>query len=127
MSGALVSDGIAMGHVGMRASLPSRDLIVDSVECMAHAQRFDALVTLAGCDKSLPAMLMAAARLDLPTVFVYGGSSLPGQLDGRPVTIQDVFEGVGALSAGRISVHELDELERVACPGEGLPTVECNG
>ncbi len=114
-----VSDGIAMGHVGMRASLPSRDLIADSVECMAHAQRFDALVTLAGCDKSLPAMLMAAARLDLPTVFVYGGSSLPGQLDGRPVTIQDVFEGVGALSAGRISVHELDELERVACPGEG--------
>ncbi len=114
-----VSDGIAMGHVGMRASLPSRDLIADSVECMAHAQRFDALVTLAGCDKSLPAMLMAAARLDLPTVFVYGGSSLPGQHRGRPVTIQDVFEGVGALSAGRMSADELDELERAACPGEG--------
>ncbi len=114
-----VSDGIAMGHVGMRASLPSRDLIADSVECMAHAQRFDALVTLAGCDKSLPAMLMAAARLDLPSVFVYGGSSLPGQHRGRPVTIQDVFEGVGALSAGRMSADELDELERAACPGEG--------
>ena len=114
-----VSDGIAMGHVGMRASLPSRDLIADSVECMAHAQRFDALVTLAGCDKSLPAMLMAAARLDLPTVFVYGGSSLPGEHRGRPVTIQDVFEGVGALSTGRMSADELDALERVACPGEG--------
>lgn len=114
-----VSDGIAMGHAGMRASLPSRDLIADSVECMAHAQRFDALVTLAGCDKSLPAMLMAAARLDLPTVFVYGGSSLPGQHRGRPVTIQDVFEGVGALSAGRVSADELEELERAACPGEG--------
>lgn len=114
-----VSDGIAMGHSGMRASLPSRDLIADSVECMAQAQRFDAFVTLAGCDKSLPAMLMAAARLDLPTVFVYGGSSLPGKHRGRRVTIQDVFEGVGALSAGRMSVEELDELERVACPGEG--------
>lgn len=114
-----VSDGIAMGHVGMRASLPSRDLIADSVECMAHAQRFDALVTLAGCDKSLPAMLMAAARLDLPSVFVYGGSSLPGQYRGRPITIQDVFEGVGAVSTGRMSAEELEQMERVACPGEG--------
>ncbi|MHB1782713.1 MAG: dihydroxy-acid dehydratase [Acidimicrobiales bacterium] len=114
-----VSDGIAMGHVGMRASLPSRDLIADSVECMAQAERFDALVTVAGCDKSLPAMLMAAARLDLPSVFVYGGSSLPGYYRGRPITIQDVFEGVGALSAGRMSADELDELERVACPSEG--------
>jgi len=114
-----VSDGIAMGHVGMRASLPSRDLIADSVECMAQAERFDALVTLAGCDKSLPAMLMAAARLDIPSVFVYGGSSLPGYYRGRPVTVQDVFEGVGALSAGRMSADELEEMERVACPGEG--------
>ena len=89
-----VSDGIAMGHAGMRASLPSRDLIADSVECMAHAERFDALVTIAGCDKSLPAMLMAAARLDIPTVFVYGGTSMPGSYRGRPVTVQDVFEGV---------------------------------
>ncbi|MHB8290732.1 MAG: dihydroxy-acid dehydratase [Acidimicrobiales bacterium] len=114
-----VSDGIAMGHAGMRASLPSRDLIADSVECMVHAERFDGLVTLAGCDKSLPAMLMAAARLDLPAVFVYGGSSLPGEYRGRAVTIQDVFEGVGAVSAGRMSPQELDDLERVACPGEG--------
>ncbi len=114
-----VSDGIAMGHAGMRASLPSRDLIADSVECMAHAERFDALVTIAGCDKSLPAMLMAAARLDIPSVFVYGGSSLAGQHRGRPVTVQDVFEGVGAVSTGRMTAGELAEMERVACPGEG--------
>ncbi|MDA8385890.1 MAG: dihydroxy-acid dehydratase [Actinomycetota bacterium] len=114
-----VSDGIAMGHSGMRASLPSRDLIADSVECMAVAERFDALVTIAGCDKSLPAMLMAAARLDIPTVFVYGGSSMPGLHRGRPVTVQDVFEGVGAVSAGHMSVEVLEEIERVACPGEG--------
>ena len=114
-----VSDGIAMGHAGMRASLPSRDLIADSVECMAVAERFDALVTIAGCDKSLPAMLMAAARLDIPTVFVYGGTSMPGSYRGRPVTVQDVFEGVGAVSAGRMSVEVLEEIERVACPGEG--------
>ena len=114
-----VSDGIAMGHAGMRASLPSRDLIADSVECMAHAERFDALVTIAGCDKSLPAMLMAVARLDTPAVFVYGGSSLPGQHRGRPITVQDVFEGVGAVGTGRMSVGELVEMERVACPGEG--------
>lgn len=114
-----VSDGIAMGHAGMRASLPSRDLIADSVECMAEAERFDALVTIAGCDKSLPAMLMAAARLDIPSVFVYGGSSVAGVHDGQAITVQDVFEGVGALSAGRISAAELDRLERSACPGEG--------
>jgi len=114
-----VSDGIAMGHSGMRASLPSRDLIADSVECMAHAERFDGLVTLAGCDKSLPAMLMAAARLNIPTVFVYGGSMLPGRHRDRDVTIQDVFEGVGAVSAGTMSAEELTSLERVACPGEG--------
>ncbi len=114
-----VSDGIAMGHSGMRASLPSRDLIADSVECMAHAERFDGLVTLAGCDKSLPAMLMAAARLNIPTVFVYGGSMLPGRYRDRDVTIQDVFEGVGAVSAGTMSEEELTSLERVACPGEG--------
>ncbi len=114
-----MSDGIAMGHSGMRASLPSRDLIADSVECMAHAERFDGLVTLAGCDKSLPAMLMAAARLNVPTVFVYGGSMLPGRHRGRDVTIQDVFEGVGAVSAGTMSEEELASLERVACPGEG--------
>lgn len=114
-----VSDGIAMGHEGMRMSLPSRDLIADSVECMALAQRFDGLVTLAGCDKSLPAMLMAVARLDVPSVFVYGGSSRPGRFEGRDVTVQDVFEGVGAVSSGSLSVSQLNLLERVACPGVG--------
>ena len=114
-----VSDGISMGQQGMRASLPSRDLIADSVECMALAQRFDGLVTLAGCDKSLPAMLMAAARLNVPPVFVYGGSSLPGRFQGRDVTIQDVFEAVGAVDAGRLDEQDLAELERAACPGVG--------
>jgi len=114
-----VSDGIAMGHEGMRASLPSRDLIADSVECMAHAERFDAMVTIAGCDKSLPAMLMAAARLDLPTVFVYGGSMVPGHHGGHDVTIQDVFEAVGAVSSGTMTSEELEALERAACPGPG--------
>jgi dihydroxy-acid dehydratase len=114
-----VSDGIAMGHEGMRASLPSRDLIADSVECMAHAERFDAMVTIAGCDKSLPAMLMAAARLDLPTECVYGGSMVPGGHAGHDVTIQDVFEGVGAVSSGTMSPEELHALEKAACPGPG--------
>ncbi len=114
-----VSDGIAMGHEGMRASLPSRDLIADSVECMAHAERFDAMVTIAGCDKSLPAMLMAAARLDLPTVFLYGGSMVPGHHRGHDVTIQDVFEGVGAVSSGTMDPEELAALEAAACPGPG--------
>ncbi|MGH2740642.1 MAG: dihydroxy-acid dehydratase [Actinomycetota bacterium] len=114
-----VSDGIAMGHEGMRASLVSRELIADSVELVAHAERFDALVTIAGCDKSLPGMVMAAARLNLPTVFVYGGTILPGKYRGRDVTIQDVFEAVGAAEAGRMTVEELRELEKVACPGAG--------
>lgn len=114
-----VSDGIAMGHEGMRASLVSRDLIADSVELTAHAERFDALVTIAGCDKSLPGMVMAAARTDLPTVFVYGGTILPGRYRGRDVTIQDVFEAVGAAEAGGMTEAELLELERSACPGAG--------
>lgn len=114
-----ISDGIAMGHDGMRASLPSRDLIADSVECVVHAERLDALVTIAGCDKSLPAMLMAAARLNVASVFLYGGSSRPGRHGGRDVTIQDVFEAVGAHAAGRITDAELDALERSACPGAG--------
>ncbi|HLZ36521.1 MAG TPA: dihydroxy-acid dehydratase [Mycobacteriales bacterium] len=114
-----VSDGISMGHEGMRASLVSREVIADSVECVMHAERFDALVALAGCDKSLPGMIMAAARLDLPAVFLYGGSILPGHLGDRDVTIQDVFEGVGACALGRITRDDLDALERVACPGEG--------
>ncbi len=115
-----VSDGISMGHEGMRASLVSREVIADSVELVAHAERLDGLVLLAGCDKSLPGMLMAAARLDLPSVFLYGGSILPGQLaDGTTVTIGDVFEAVGACARGLITRDRLDEIERAACPGEG--------
>ena len=114
-----VSDGISMGHEGMRASLVSREIIADSVECVMHAERLDGSVTLAGCDKSLPGMLMAAARLDLANVFVYNGSILPGNLNGKDLTIQDVFEGVGACALGKITESELDEIERAACPGEG--------
>jgi len=114
-----VSDGIAMGHEGMRASLVSREIIADSVECGMHAERFDGAVLLAGCDKSEPGMLMAAARLDLAAVFLYAGSTLPGRLDDRDLTIVDVFEGVGACALGRISREELDAIERAACPGEG--------
>jgi dihydroxy-acid dehydratase len=114
-----VSDGISMGHEGMRASLVSREVIADSVELVMHAERFDALVAIAGCDKSLPGMLMAAARLDLPAVFLYGGSSLPGHYAGRDISIVDVFEGIGAESEGRISIEELLEIERAACPGAG--------
>ncbi len=114
-----VSDGISMGHEGMRASLVSREVIADSVELMVHAERFDALVTIAGCDKSLPGMLMAAARSNLPAVFLYGGSSLPGRYRGRDISIVDVFEGIGAESQGRISAEDLDEIERNACPGAG--------
>ncbi|MHB1487101.1 MAG: dihydroxy-acid dehydratase [Acidimicrobiales bacterium] len=114
-----ISDGIAMGRVGMRSSLPSRDLIADSVECVMHAEQLDAMVTIAGCDKSLPAMLMAAARLNLAAVFLYGGTSRPGRHLGRDVTIQDVFEAVGARAAGRIDDAELEALERSACPGPG--------
>ena len=114
-----VSDGIAMGHDGMRSSLPSRDLIADSVECVMLAERLDAMVTIAGCDKSLPAMLMAAARLNNAAVFLYGGTSLPGCHLGRDITIQDVFEAVGSHAAGRIDDAELDALERSACPGAG--------
>ena len=114
-----VSDGISMGHEGMRASLVSREVIADSVELVMHAERFDALVAIAGCDKSLPGMLMAAARLDLPSVFLYGGSSLPGHYAGRDISIVDVFEGIGAESEGRISIEDLLEIERAACPGAG--------
>src|SRR5690554_6071885 len=98
-----VSDGISMGHEGMRASLVSREVIADSVELVMHAERFDGMVAVAGCDKSLPGMLMAAARLNLPAVFLYGGSSLPRRYRGRDISIVDVFEGIGALSEGRIS------------------------
>src|SRR6476469_3401331 len=98
-----VSDAISMGHEGMRASLVSREVIADSVELMMHAERFDGMVTIAGCDKSLPGMLMACARLNLPSVFLYGGTILPGHWQGRDVTIQDMFEAVGAASQGTMS------------------------
>lgn len=114
-----VSDAISMGHEGMRGSLVSREIIADSVECVMHAERLDALVTFAGCDKSLPGMLMASARLNVPSVFLYGGSILPGNLNGRALDIVDVFEGVGACAAGTITAAELCEIERVACPTEG--------
>lgn len=120
-----VSDGISMGHEGMRASLVSRELIADSVECMMHAERFDGMVTFAGCDKSLPGMLMAAARLDLPAVFVYGGSILPGHIPGRSeqpgdaLDIVSVFEAVGANAAGTLTDAELKLIEANACPTVG--------
>jgi len=114
-----VSDGISMGHEGMRASLVSREIITDSVECVMHAERMDGFVGLAGCDKSIPAMLMAAARLDLPSVFVYNGSIMPGQYNGTALDITSVFEAVGACATGKITEAELGEIERRACPGEG--------
>ncbi|MGA0107723.1 MAG: dihydroxy-acid dehydratase [Candidatus Nanopelagicales bacterium] len=114
-----VSDGISMGHEGMRASLVSREIIADSVEAVMHAERLDGSVTLAGCDKSLPGMLMAAARLDLASVFVYNGTIMPGRLNEQDLTLQDVFEAVGACALGKISEKELADIERNACPGEG--------
>jgi dihydroxy-acid dehydratase len=118
-----VSDGISMGHEGMRASLVSREVIADSIETMMHAERFDALLTFAGCDKSLPGMLMAAARLNLPAVFLYGGSILPGKIPGRPddqaLDIVSVFEAVGAHATGSLSDEELSLIEHHACPTAG--------
>ncbi len=114
-----VSDGISMGHEGMRASLVSREVITDSVETVMHGERLDGFVGLAGCDKSIPAMLMAAARLDLASVFVYNGSIMPGNHNGVALDITSVFEAVGACALGRITPEELGEIERKACPGEG--------
>src|SRR3954463_14378696 len=115
-----VSDGISMGHEGMRASLVSREVIADSVETVMHAERLDALVTFAGCDKSLPGMLMAAARLNLPSVFLYGGSILPGRgPKGEALDVVSVFEAVGARAAGGLTDEELSLIERNACPTEG--------
>jgi len=114
-----VSDGISMGHEGMRASLVSREVIADSVETMMHAERFDALVTFAGCDKSLPGMLMAAARVNLPSIFLYGGSILPGRLGDRALDVVSVFEAVGANAVGALSDEELSLIEHNACPTEG--------
>ena len=114
-----ISDGISMGTEGMKASLISREVIADSIELVAFGQRFDGLVTLAGCDKNLPGTLMAATRLNIPTVFIYGGTILPGVFHQRDVNIQDVFEAVGAHSKGTLPLEELTELESLACPGEG--------
>lgn len=114
-----VSDGISMGHEGMHFSLVSREVIADSVETVMQAERLDGMVTFAGCDKSLPGMLMAAARIDVASVFVYAGSTLPGQVDGNDVTIIDAFEAVGACARGLITKDRVDEIERAICPGEG--------
>ncbi len=114
-----VSDGISMGHEGMHFSLVSREVIADSVETVMQAERFDGMVTFAGCDKSLPGMMMAAARLNVASVFVYAGSTLPGQVDGKDVTIIDAFEAVGACARGLITQERVDQIERAICPGEG--------
>jgi dihydroxy-acid dehydratase len=114
-----ISDGITNGTDGMRYSLVSREIIADSVETVMNAERFDGMVTFAGCDKSLPGMMMAAARLDVASVFVYAGSTLPGQVDGKDVTIIDAFEAVGACARGLITKERVDQIERAICPGEG--------
>ncbi|WP_461255722.1 dihydroxy-acid dehydratase [Treponema sp. R80B11-R83G3] len=118
-----VCDGIAMGHEGMKYSLPTRELIADSVECMATAHAFDGLVFIPNCDKIIPGMLMASARLNLPSVFVSGGPMLAGRKDGKPLTLTTMFEAVGAVAAGKISEAELEELENLSCPGCG----SCSG
>ena len=114
-----VSDAISMGHEGMKASLISREIIADSVEVMTLAERFDGIVAIAGCDKSLPGMLMGLARLNIPSVFLYGGTIMPGHFEGKDVTIQDVFEAVGAHAKGKITDEALRKLEGLACPGAG--------
>lgn len=114
-----VTDGIAMGHEGMKSSLPSREAIADSVELTMRGHAYDALIGLAGCDKSLPGMMMVMCRLNVPSIFIYGGSILPGTFKGKPVTVQDVFEAVGRFSVGAMSSEDLDELEHVACPSAG--------
>ena len=114
-----VSDGISMGHEGMHFSLVSREVIADSVETVMQAERLDGMVTFAGCDKSLPGLMMAAARIDVASVFVYAGSTLPGNVDGQDVTIIDAFEAVGACARGLITKERVDQIERAICPGEG--------
>ncbi len=114
-----VTDGIAMGHAGMYSSLPSREVIADSVELTIRGHGYDALVGLAGCDKSLPGMMMAMVRLNIPSIFIYGGSILPGSFRGQPITVQDMFEAVGKNSVGALSDADLDEMEQVACPSAG--------
>src|SRR6202171_3433773 len=114
-----VTDGIAMGHEGMKSSLPSREVIADSVELTMRGHSYDALVGVAGCDKSLPGMMMVMCRLNVPSIFIYGGSILPGTFKGRPVTVQDVFEAVGKHSVGQMSDADLETLEQHACPSAG--------
>jgi len=114
-----VSDGIAMGHEGMKSSLISREVIADSIELMVRAHQYDALVGIAGCDKSLPGTMMAMARLNIPSVFVYGGTIMPGMLDGKELTVVDVYEAVGSYDAGKISLEELKNIENTACPNAG--------
>ncbi|MDF9746940.1 dihydroxy-acid dehydratase [Natrinema salsiterrestre] len=114
-----ISDAISMGTEGMKASLISRELIADSVELVSFGERMDGLVTIGGCDKNMPGMMMASIRTDLPSVFLYGGSIMPGEHEGREVTVQNLFEGVGAVADGEMSGEELDEMERNACPGAG--------
>ncbi|HXL70256.1 MAG TPA: dihydroxy-acid dehydratase, partial [Rhizomicrobium sp.] len=114
-----VTDGIAMGHEGMKSSLVSREVIADSVELTMRGHCYDALVGLAGCDKSLPGMMMAMLRLNVPSVFLYGGSIMPGKFKGRDVTVVDIFEGVGQHAAGKMSDADLHDLECHACPGAG--------
>ena len=118
-----VTDGIAMGHEGMKSSLISREVIADSTELTVRGHCYDALVGVAGCDKSLPGLMMAMVRLNVPSVFIYGGSILPGQFKGKDVTIADVFEGIGKHSTGEMSKEDLLELETLACPSGG----SCNG
>src|SRR5207302_9607593 len=115
----IVTDGIAMGHEGMKSSLPSREVIADSVELTMRGHAYDALVGLAGCDKSLPGMMMVMCRLNVPSIFIYGASILPGTFRGHQVTVQDLFEAVGRHSVGEMSSEDLDELETVACPSAG--------
>ncbi|MGZ5988576.1 MAG: dihydroxy-acid dehydratase domain-containing protein, partial [Rhizomicrobium sp.] len=114
-----VTDGIAMGHEGMKSSLVSREVIADSVELTMRGHCYDGLVGIAGCDKSLPGIMMAMLRLNVPSVFLYGGSIMPGKFKGKDVTVVDIFEGVGQFSAGKMPACDLDELERHACPGAG--------
>ncbi len=114
-----VTEGIAMGHQGMKASLASREAIADSIELSVRGHSYDSLVGLAGCDKALPGVMMAMLRLNIPSVFIYGGSILPGKYKGQDITVQDVFEAVGNLSGGKISEQELEDIEKVACPSAG--------
>ena len=113
-----VADSMSMNHGGMRYSLVSRELIADGVEAVARGHAYDALVTFAGCDKTLPGMMMAMARLNLPSVFVYGGAALPGQWKGRDVTVLDTYEGVGAVLSGKMKEGELKEMEHIGCNGQ---------